>query len=235
MTKKQRETNLDGLRDISITLLHAVPIKCNNPFGIIQHPFTNHMIAVDTNGNLLDLRIKSNEDTWKDMMSKKIEKADLIHLYMFLNKPWRITWLKFAEPYLSDKDFAEYLADAYVSEEMPNLNPNVPISEMIKWFKKADKKSLMAEEDYEIWSNLPDEVTLYRGVSHVGTEKAISWCLKLETAEWFANRFASEDSPAKIYQVTVPKKYCLCYFGARGENEIILDVNSVKKLIKQIV
>ena len=82
---------------------------------------------------------------------------------------------------------------------------------------------------------MPDEVVLYRGASHKGSERAISWCTELETAEWFANRFANEDNPARVYKLIAPKKHCLCYFGSRGEHEIILDVNAVKDKIEQII
>ena len=152
-----------------------------------------------------------------------------------LNKPFRITWLKYVEAYLSNKDFAEYLADAYVSEEMPNLNPNISVKELIKWFKKADKQALMDEDEYKFWSKLPDEVEIFRGVSHSGDKLGISWTTNLETAEWFANRFSDDDNHARVYKVIANKKDCLCYFGSRGENEIVLDVNAVKNNIEQII
>ena len=148
-TKINKSTDINGIHSVSKTLLFAVEIVCDNPFGIINHPFSNHIFSIGENHEMLNLTNEEDCKKWKNNLSNKIDESELARIYMMINKPWRITWLKYAEPYLSDNDFAEYLADAYVSEEMPNLNPNVPVKELIKWFKRANKKALMDEEDYE--------------------------------------------------------------------------------------
>lgn len=233
MSATKKITNIDGIRNASKALLFAVEINCDNPFGIISHPFANHIFSIGENHEMLNLTNEEDCKKWKNHLSKKIDQSDLARIYMMINKPWRITWLKYIEPYLSDKDFAEYLADAWVSEEMPNLNPNVSVKELIRWFKRADKKDLMDQFEYDAWQQLPDAIELYRGVSH-GTEVSISWTTEFETARWFAERFATDERPARTYKVTAEKKDCLCYFRSRGENEIILDVHAVKDKIIQI-
>ena len=228
------KTDIKQIRSVSKSLLYAVDIECDNPFGIVQHPFTNTLFTMSQDGKLINLQENDNESTWKKELSEKIDSFDLVRIYMLINKPWRITWLKYVESYLSDKDFAEYLADAYVSEEMPNLNPNIKPTEIVKWFKRADKRILMDDEEYDKWSNLSDTVTVYRGVSHNGTENGISWTTNYDTAKWFADRFSTDEHRARIYQADIPKEHCLCCFDCRGEHEIIVDIKSIKDRIIQI-
>jgi hypothetical protein len=234
MPKTDNPTDIDGVRSASKALLFAVEINCDNPFGIVSHPFTNNIFAMDDEHKIVNLTDADTCLQWKKNVAEAIDKASLNHIYIMLNKPWKITWLKYVEQYMSDSDFASYLSDAYVSEEMPNLNPNVPVKELIKWFKRADKHYLMDQVEYDAWQQLPDVVELYRGISH-GTEDGISWTTEFATAKWFAERFATDEHKARIYKVIANKKDCLCYFASRGEYEIILDVNAVKNKIEQIV
>ena len=233
--KQTMQTDIKGIKSASKALLYAVSIRCDNPFGIISHPFTNNVMVMDENHQIVKISDPNICTEWKNMIAKRIEESSLDRIYMMINKPWRITWLKYVEQYMTDSDFAAYLSDAYVSEEMPNLNPNVPVNTLIQWFKRASKKDLMDQEEYDLWLNLPDTVELYRGTSHEGTERGISWTSEYATAEWFANRFATDEHPARIYKVIANKQNCLCYFGNRGEYEIILDVDSIKDKIIQIV
>ena len=48
-------TDLKGIRSVSKTLLFAVDINCDNPFGMISHPFTNHIFSVGENHEMLNL------------------------------------------------------------------------------------------------------------------------------------------------------------------------------------
>ena len=230
-----KQTNLKEIQSASKALLYAVSVRCDNPFGIISHPFTNNVMVVDDNHQVINITDCDVCMNWKNMMAARIDNANLERIYMMINKPWRITWLKYVEQYMSNSDFASYLSDAYVSEEMPNLNPNVTIKALIQWFKRANKKDLMDTEELCFYEELPDTIELYRGVSHEGTELGISWTTEYETAKWFAERFATDEHKARIYKVVANKENCLCYFGNRGEHEIILDVESVKNKIYQLV
>lgn len=230
-----KTTDIKQIRSASKALLYAVGIHCDNHFGIISHPFTNNIFVLDENRQMVNLTDHDVCMQWKNRMAKEIDESSLERIYIMLNKPYRITWLKYVEMYMSQSDFAEYLADAYVSEEMPNLNPNVPVKTLINWFKKASKIDLMEDEEYQMWKNLPETIELYRGTSHEGTEYGISWTTNQDTAKWFANRFATDEHPARVYKVTANKKDCLCYFGNRGEHEIVLDVTKIRDKIVQIV
>ena len=57
-------------------------------------------------------------------MASLIENAETPrHIYMMLTKSYRFAFLKYAMPYFSQKDFSEYLANAWVMCESPNNDP----------------------------------------------------------------------------------------------------------------
>lgn len=225
-----KETLIQDIRRETKLLLHAVPVKCDNNFGIVQHPFTTSNITFLRSKEAVDLLTEDGYNKWIQDTENLIDNMTLSQIFhILLCDAWYLTWLKLAKPYLSNEDFTKYLAMAWVREDNPNMDANVSIRELTKWFKEADKKILMDEEEYEYWESLPEEITLYRGVSRGRKKYGLSWTDNIETAKWFQIRFANQENQGELLKVVVSKKHCLCYFNGRNENEIVLDVNAVKK------
>ena len=107
---------------------------------------------------------------------------------------------------------AEVLACRWQQLEYISNNAVASTHKILKWFRFADKKELMDEEEYQRFLNLPEEVTIYRGVSEYNRKykKAVSWTLNKEQEVW---------------EVTVPKKCILCYFAT--EDEVIVDLTKI--------
>lgn len=90
-------------------------------------------------------------------MASLIENAETPrHIYMMLTKSYRFAFLKYAMPYFSQKDFSEYLANAWVMCESPNNDPNFTQKQMLGLFKKADPQVLMDEDEYKQFQALED-------------------------------------------------------------------------------
>ena len=85
----------------------------------------------------------------------------------------------------------------------------------------------MDDEEYEVFTNMPDTITLYRGVNKTSNHPidGMSWTSNLETAFWFANRFSNQDGI--VYVLNVPKKYVLAYFS--HEEEYVVDYKYLKE------
>lgn len=231
----KKETSIESIRRETKILLHSVPVKCDNPFGIIQHPFTQSNIAFLQNREMVDIFTKDGYEKWIKDIEKLIDNVEIDRIFsIYLISAWYLTWLKFVKPYLSKEDFTKFFAEAWIQQDNPNMDANVSIRELTKWFKEADKKILMDEEEYEYWESLPEEITLYRGVSRGRKKYGLSWTDNIETAKWFQRRFANQENQGELLKVVVSKKHCLCYFNGRNENEIVLDVNAVKKDIVEI-
>ena len=61
----------------------------------------------------------------------------------------------------------------------------------------------------------------------------MSWTLDEEKAKWFATRFDSDMQV--VYSTTIQKLDILAYFTERGENEIVVDPDTLKKCDIKIV
>ena len=149
---------------------------------------------------------------------------------MMLCAPYRFTFLKYAKPYLSKEEFDKTLARCWITCENPNQDKNVQIRTFIGWFKKADKKTIMNEEEYEYYRNLPDIVEVYRGVAVSRAEQeGLSWTCKYETAEWFSRRFdnEAESKYGYILKGRINKEDVFAYFNSRGEDEILCNSSKV--------
>ena len=224
------ETNLNKIKDTAKLFLR-LPIQIDDflsPLLCVHHPFlssctvfVNHEVF-----NILESPEKLQE--YNAYMDKEIDNGDLYKIYVLIRAPYRLTFLKHCEPYLSEKDLAELFADAWVSTENPNQDANCSIHYLVKMFKKCDKKYLMTEKDYEVYQSLPDEFTIYRGVAVGRNPNGLSWTQNLDTAKWFSHRFDREDKQGYIQMLTAKKDRVLAYFNTRGEDEIVYNSRGLK-------
>ena len=221
-------TDMNKLKQISKSLLH-IPIEKGDMYPLfVVHPYLNNPITL-IDGQLVNVY----ED--KDAYEKYIEKMESIidscksptGLMLLLLSQYAMTWLKFAKESLSHDDFSELLGDAWVNCENANMDVNVPISESVHWFKAANKKKLMNEEEYAVYESIPETITLYRGVAKGRKEKGMSWTNNKEKAEWFMHRFGSD---GYLLEMTVPKKDVLAYFSRRDEYEYLVYPKKYKKI-----
>ena len=144
----------------------------------------------------------------------------LVHI----RKPYMLAFLRDTKDYLSESDFADMLNFAWTSSENPNDDVNVKIPTLIKWFRSADKKSLMNTEDYNKYMSIDGTVTVYRGVGINRNPVGLSWTFDMDTAFWFANRFGDG---GYIEYATVRKDDVLAYFGNRNESEVVVDTANI--------
>ena len=234
-----KSTNLIEIKGMTKVLFDAVRIE---PIymGFVQHPFIEYYIVPfkkddSDEFSYLDIMQEENYLLYRKWFFKQINNInDIFRLYMLVRDPWKLTWLKYTKEFMSSKDFAELLADAWVKEENPNGDVNVPIQTSISWFKKAKKKYLMSEEEYKVWDSLPDKLTVYRGVSPRRVALGLSWTSNKEKAEWFQHRFETNSEKGFLQKAYIEKKYVLAYFNSRGEEELVVDVLAIKDLIEVI-
>lgn len=219
------ETNLPQVKATFKTLCSTIKIKPLD-FYMTSHPFTNS-IYVCSKTRILILTNSEDYNEWESKLFNLIDRTEsAIKLFFLINKPYLLTTLKLIKPYLSLADFSNILSYAWTSSENPNKDVNVNINTLIKWFKEADKLSLMDKEEYITYQNLPNELVLYRGISTKSNPKGISWTRNLETAKWFANRFSASNN--YILKAKVTKKDMLCYFNSRNEDEVIINTKNIK-------
>lgn len=227
-----KETNLDLVKETSKVLFDLVSFedadKCVGMDGfIISHPYTNSGISKKKDGTLVNL-VKNKEDQkeFRNIVFERIDKADnIIKILLLLNKPYLLLWYKMVSPFLSEKDFAKLLGEIWTISENPNCDLNVPLERTIGFFEESNKEYLMDIEEFEIYSKLPDEFTVYRGVSKGRNPYGLSYSLDKSKAIWFQKRFADSKNPGQLITRKVKKEDVLAVFTRRGEDEIVININ----------
>lgn len=223
----RNETDLNRVKWVAKQLVMIEPHLTEFSPVVIQHPFTSSgMVAIPSDEGIKHVDItKSPEElvSWQNYMKAQIDEAkSAYHIYMMTNKPYSMTFLKFAKPHLSQKDFSEILADAWISSENPNLDKNFKQKELLQMFKDAAPRILMDKDEQKQLAELDDTVTVYRGVTTYNAKniKALSWTLEQKIAEWFANRFGEDGT---VYEAQIPKQHIYALLNGRGESEVIVD------------
>lgn len=224
------ETNLDKIKDIAILFLNF-EIKDTelSPLFII-HPYfesgyvsiSNEIINIMENKENYFLAIKKYKD--------RIMTCDLYGLYLLIRKSYRFTFFKYTKEYLSLEDYSKLLSDIWTGSENPNNDVNVSLKESSNMFKLADKKKLMTDEEYLYYESLSNEFKIYRGVAVGRNHNGLSWTIDKEKAEWFSNRFNRNQQVGYLREAICKKEDVLAYFNRRGENEIVVDYNFIKKI-----
>ncbi len=90
---------------------------------------------------------KEDYKKWQNNMCKLFNVYDLFRIYMAVNKPYKLEWLKLIQRYLSIEDFSYLFGDAWQSIEFPCYNNDVQW--IIDAFEASDKQHLMNKEDYK--------------------------------------------------------------------------------------
>ena len=223
----RNETDLNRVKWVAKQLVMIEPHLTEFSPVLVQHPFTpSGMVAIPSDEGINHVDItKSPEElvSWQNYMKAQIDEAkSAYHIYMMTNKPYSMTFLKFAKPHLSQKDFSEILADAWIRSENPNLDKNFKQKELLQMFKDAAPHILMDKDEQNQLAELDNTVTVYRGVTTYNAKniKALSWTLEQKTAEWFAHRFGEDGT---VYESQIPKQHIYALLNGRGESEVIVD------------
>ena len=230
------QTDLDSVKLVAETLLKMNVGKTEMSPLVVTHPFTSSgIVGVHTDKGIEVLDILSSKDAlnqWRSTMREGIRTANsVIQIFIMLNKPYYLTFLKYAQPYLSDKDFAVILASAWTGSENPHDDCNVSKKDFLQMFHKAKSELLMDEDEFKVFTELPDTITVFRGVTDFNKKnyKGLAWSRELRVAEWFAGRFGCHGT---VYRATIDKQYVLAYFAGRNEAEVVVDPRHLKNVQK---
>lgn len=233
----RKETSIKEISEIVLAFLYLAYETVDGvpPQIAVMHPIYESTIACvlrDNENAMLDIS-ESDENLRlvQEQWGKRIKSATkLTELYYIVRKSYRLTFIKFAEPFLSRADMSRLLADAWVVSENPNQDANAKLPTVVKWFKAADKQVLMEPDDYATYQALPDKLNIYRGVAIGRTPYGLSWTQNRSKAEWFAHRFDKNDNIGYVQKAVANKDDVLAYFNTRGEEEIVIDTRILKDI-----
>ena len=232
--KPKKATDMEGVRLVAKGLLSTEIRDTEYAPLIISHPFANSGIVFlpGKNGReMLDITSSGeNRMQWRKYLDKRIDQAESVfQICCMMNKPYLLTFLKYAQPHIEQKEFAQLLGLCWMQTEAPNQDANVSQTEFVEMFQKASAEDLMNLDEHRKFAELPDEITVYRGLTEKNKDNilAMSWTMKQETAEWFANRFKGK---GKVYRAKIRKEDILAVFLGRNESEVIVDPKNLKEI-----
>ena len=218
-----KTTDLDRVKEIAVDFLN-MPIQQTDIDFVVSHPFTNSIAGYDGK-NMLNLSDSNDLQAWRDKYTERILNADNIQWILFMmNKAYYLAFLKYIRPFTARTEFDTLLSSVWNSIEQISLDCNVDARTLVQWWKTADKKLIMSEKEYNDYLKLPDNVTLYRGVTdyNKGAVHALSWTYDKEQAFWFAKRYNTfKKSQCYIWSITVPKERVLAVFDY--EHEVLVN------------
>ena len=228
-----KTTDIESVRETVLAFLYLDIEETDFSPIVVMHPiFESAFVYLPESDRMCN--VLEDTDGYNEIMQlyrNRIEKAKTaFELYRFMRKSYRLTFLKFTEKYLSIEDLSKLLADAWITSENPNQDANVSVTKLAKMFRKCDKKLLMEDDEYEVYEHLPEEFTVYRGVSVNRNSHGMSWTKNLKTAEWFAHRFDCDGKVGYIQKATARKKDVLAYFNGRNEDEIVISTNDLSNI-----
>lgn len=210
-----------------------VPLHDSGFLCFASHPFTSSFVTGICGENddlvLVDLRNEKDLAEWRRQLKQQIDElSDVKDIFLMLNKPYILTFISYIESMLTDAELGTILSDNWTRIEDITGDCNVNGRKLVTWFLRADKRSLMTEDEYSVYESLPEEVTIYRGVTEYNRRKtmALSWTIDREKAVWFANRF--ETGTGEVWQMTIPKERICCFFSGRNEQEVIVNLYGCK-------
>lgn len=218
-----KNTDISKVRSIA-TAFAYLPIEPNQkiPF-LVSHPFIDSSVTMlpgKDGPELVNILEGDNEERFKKEIVQSLNDTDTVAGFlMMISKPYRFTFLDHIKSYLSNDDLAVCLRYIWKNSEYTNSGSVFTKKQLVSLFRKSSKSALMDEDELSVFQQLPENVTVYRGVTSVNAKdlKVFSWTLSLERARWFAARF--DDSVQKVFQATLPRDGVLAYFS--DEEEII--------------
>jgi len=187
--------------------LRAFVQTMDNGWKMIRHPLVYAVPFHDTPFDIarLNAMFKHKEQALREATAAG-KFSTIVALY---ERPYRIEVLK---QFRHDMDMDQYLdlvRDIWIDSE--NIWQN-------KRAWRSILKPLVGKDAFCTMLGLEDMLTVYRGGKY---KDGFSWTLCLNTAEWFAKRFADKDKPAPVWTATIPKSRAVAHFTDRGENEIV--------------
>lgn len=220
----RKETDLNAVKEVLKAFLYMPVEETKYSPIVVQHPiFESGFSSVD--GKIVDITTPDGLKEAVVQMEKRIDAVNRpVECMYVVRKSYYLTFLKFAKESLSLSDFSMLLGGCWTEEENPNGDVNVPMSMSARWFKATDKQALMHDEEYEVYKNLPETFTVYRGVAPGRNPNGMSWTREYDKAKWFSNRFGE----GYVLEGTAHKEDVLAFFSRRGEEEVVMKAAKVE-------
>ena len=147
------------------------------------------------------------------------------HTVVWLHeRPYRAEAFENIAPLITvDSLYWELLGDVYTDTE--NFWQESERWKRLLTANRGSKGSFMTDEDFTALSDMPYEITVYRGFNGRGKKRSWAWTTNRDKAVWFAQRLNREDfgKPPTLVTGKLERRHAIGYLTRRGEDEIVVD------------
>lgn len=235
MSSSNLKLDLKSIKEVAIDFLNLdIEITDISPI-VIHHPFFDcGYITVNnadgSNYEFLDITKSENLNTARAIKKKQILEAnDVSSVINLIQKPYLLIFLSYIEDFLPIDELTNLFIDAWSRVEYPS-GSDVSRDDLLRIFKKVDFKNKLSDVDKIFFENLPNIITVYRGIQSEEFSDGLSWTTDLKTAQFFANRFKRKKLKGIVLVGEIQKSDILAYINNRSEHEIICDIELIKDL-----
>lgn len=181
-------------------------------FPMLRHPLIFSVPYSEQMNALLNKKYLYLTDKKKELL-----KAGDYSGYVYVHeRPYRLNAFYEVHDKLEPKEYWELFSGMWTDSE--NIWQNKDTFKYLLGLHQDSRRYFMSEEDLEVYDNLPEQITIYRGYTVGKNKNGFSYTLNKERAEWFAKRF---NKNGKVWERVVNKKDIVAYTNARNEEEII--------------
>lgn len=227
------KTDLESVKKFAGILIYLELNQVSDMPMFVNHPYVTSTF-VSKNGKILNLLSEPDRMIWENDLKRTIANINRYDEFATLvTKPYRSMFLDKTLNDIDRKDLAKYLRKLWISCDYVNVDQVISKSKYVSLFKEADKLALMNEDEIQRIGDLQDNVTIYRGINDITNHpvNGLSWTFDINTANWFANRFAKmEKCTASVYKATIKKEDILSYFDE--EKEVVVDYKKLENVEK---
>lgn len=232
-----KETDMEKVKAIAHTFLYFDLKKTKSSPIVVQHPFFNNGIVGlkdRQTGELRVVNILEDLNGWAQVrseMRKQIDRAEtVLDIGMLLTNPYRLVFMKYAEPYLSAADMGRYINSFWCTIEYISTDKDMSKTAIVRLLKKCDRQTIMNDREHAVYESLPDEVAVYRGITEYNRkhDRSLCWTTNIKIARYFANRF---NQGGYVYRANIKKADILAYFDGRSEQEVVVDYRRLTNMV----
>jgi hypothetical protein len=178
----------------------------------LRHPLV-YQIPLWSNGHANYFYEQKKQDLIQAVMHRKYNQIVFLH-----ERPYRLDAFKKIAADLPDEKYWSLLSSIWTDTE--NAWQNLEDWRTLFGSDRPKRQSLMDWDEQLALSSLADTVTIYRGCEKGINEDGISWTLKRDKAEWFANRFSKDGI---VLEKQISKSDIIAVFTGRNEFEVIYE------------
>lgn len=145
-------------------------------------------------------------------------------------RPYRLNALLDCAQYgaMRDAEFGSLIRAVWIDSE--NIHQNMMAWSSLWSSLGADARAkTMSEDDHAAFAKLPENIPVWRGVTHSDAVRGMSWSTNRSQAIWFARRFSQMDGrQAQLVEGKIQKNKVFGYLTGRGEYEVVTSPDDVE-------